>query len=197
MSLFPAPLDAAEIAAEPRKRVSLLRLLPVFLFIGATSFGRGSMALLSQEFMRRRDWLTPEEFAEGYTLSQILPGATPVNLSVYVARKLNGPLAAVLCVIPLVLPGTIANLLLAAFVLHAGAPGWMRGVLAGASAGAVGLLASTMLQLLPSARRTHFWLYSLSAAFLLTMLRVPLLVVLLGCGGFSFLLNWRIQRRQP
>src|SRR6476646_8664264 len=197
MSLIPGAVDAPEIASEPRKRVSLLRLLPVFLLIGASSLGRGSMALLSQEFMRRRDWLTPEEFSEGYTLAQILPGATPVNLSVYVARKLNGPLAAVLCVIPLVLPGTVANLLLAMFVLHSGAPGWMRGVLAGASAGAVGLLASTMLQLLPTARKTRFWLISLVAAFGLTMLRVPLLVVLLGCGGASFLVNWQMERRRP
>src|SRR5487761_1814506 len=55
---------AGSDAAAPR-RVSLGRLLSVLLMIGALSFGRGSMALLSQEFMRRRGWLTPEEFAEG------------------------------------------------------------------------------------------------------------------------------------
>jgi len=109
---------------------------------------------------------------------------------------LNGPLAAVLCVIPLLLPGTIANLLLATFVLHSGAPASMRGVLAGASAAAVGLLASTMLQLLPTARKTRFWLISLGAAFGLTMLGVPLLVVLVCCGGASFLVNWQLQRGQ-
>jgi chromate transporter len=189
-------LEAAPVESE-RPRMSLARLLPVFLLIGATSFGRGSMALLSQELMKRRNWLTPEEFAEGYALSQILPGPTPVNLAVYAARRMNGPLAAVICVFPLLLPGILANLALAMFVLRTGAPPWMRGVLAGGSAGAVGLILSTMLQMLPAARRARFWPVSLVAAFVLTMIGVPLLVILLGGGAVSLLFNWSGQRSRP
>lgn len=180
---------AGSDAAAPR-RVSLGRLLSVLLMIGALSFGRGSMALLSQEFMRRRGWLTPEEFAEGYALAQILPGATPVNLTVYMARKLNGPLTALICVIPLLLPGTLANLALAAFVLRGGAPPWMRGVLAGASAGAVGLIVSTMLQMLPAARKARLWYFSFAASFLLSVLKFPLLLILACIGAASLLVNW-------
>lgn len=182
--------------APAQRRVSLVQMLPVILMIGAMSFGRGSMALLAQEFMRRRGWLSPEEFAEGYALAQILPGATPVNLTVYMGRRLNGPLTAVICVIPLLLPGTLANLALAAFVLHGGAPPWMRGVLAGASAGAVGLIVSTMLQMLPAARKARLWLLSLAASFLLSALQFPLLLIL-GCiGAASLLVNWPWHKDQ-
>ena len=152
------------------------------------------MALISQEFMKRRNWLAPEEFAEGYALAQVLPGPSPVNLAVYVARKLNGPLAALICVLPMLLPGALVNLALATFVLRGGAPPWMRGVLAGASAGAVGLIASTMLQMLPAARTARLWLFSFAASLTLSALGAPLLLTLLGVGSVSLLFNWSGQR---
>jgi chromate transport protein ChrA len=58
----------------------------------------------------RRTWLTGEEFLPGLTLSQLLPGPTVSNLSVFLGNSLNGPAGAALALLAVLLPGALAIL---------------------------------------------------------------------------------------
>src|ERR1700694_1173488 len=70
--------------------VPLLSLMGVFSRVGITSFGGSTAAWLYREIVQRRGWLDEDHFITALTLSQVLPGANPVNLSIYVGSQLRG-----------------------------------------------------------------------------------------------------------
>ena len=71
-------------------RTPLSALFLGFLSIGAMSFGGGLAAWIRREAVQRRGWLDDRQFLSGYALSQIVPGATNVNLAVFIGSQLRG-----------------------------------------------------------------------------------------------------------
>jgi chromate transporter len=65
-------------------RTRLTDLFLGFLNIGAMSFGGGLATWIRRETVQRRGWLDDRQFLAGYALSQIVPGATNVNLAVFI-----------------------------------------------------------------------------------------------------------------
>jgi chromate transporter len=78
------------------------------LKIGLLSFGgSGRIFLYRDAVVTQRGWITPEEFQEIFTLTQILPGPNIVNLSVYLGHRLAGKGAATAGLAALALPGAL------------------------------------------------------------------------------------------
>src|SRR5258708_33933769 len=55
---------------------TLARLTGAFLRVGNTTFGGGppTMAALQREFVDRRKWLSPEDYALAFSLARVTPG---------------------------------------------------------------------------------------------------------------------------
>jgi len=70
-----------------------------FASVGMFSVGGALTAWIRREVVQRRDWLDDKQFLSGYALSQLIPGATNVNLAVFIGTLLRG------------LPGAVATLL--------------------------------------------------------------------------------------
>ena len=70
---------------------SLASLFMGFLRIGMSSFGGGLTAWVRREVVQRQGWLDDQQFLSGYALSQLVPGATNVNLAVFIGAQLRGP----------------------------------------------------------------------------------------------------------
>jgi chromate transporter len=79
-------------------RLSLSRLVLAFLKIGCIGFGGGmaTIALMEQEFVRRRRIMDSDEFLHGVGLGQVL-GPFAVNASIFIGYRLNGLAGALLC----------------------------------------------------------------------------------------------------
>ena len=95
------------MAAEPgdeAPRASLLSILSSFLKIGLTSFGGGTSAWMHREVVERHRWLTDEQFLASLTVAQVLPGANPVNMAVYLGLQLRGGLGALLAATGMIVP---------------------------------------------------------------------------------------------
>lgn len=83
------------------------------LEIGALSFGSSGRAMLYHDAaVNKNNWITQNEFQETFTLSQILPGPNLLNLSTYIGYRVAGPLATILGVFALTVPGLILLLLI-------------------------------------------------------------------------------------
>ncbi len=76
---------------------SLVQLFLGFVSIGLVSFGGGLAAWTRREVVERRGWLDEQQFISGYALSQLVPGATNVNLAVFIGTQLRGLPGAVAC----------------------------------------------------------------------------------------------------
>ena len=84
--------------------VSCWRLFLCFVKVGVTSFGGSTQAWIFRAVVEERRWLTETDFLAGVTIAQILPGANPVNLSLYVGQRLRGWLGALVATLGMVAP---------------------------------------------------------------------------------------------
>lgn len=106
----------------PTPRISLARLLGLFLFIGCTGFGGGMavIALMERELVARRRLLSTEEFLHGAGLGQIL-GSFAVNTAFFAGARLFGWIGGLLSGAAFLLPSIAAVIALSAlyFRYHA------------------------------------------------------------------------------
>lgn len=87
--------------------IPLFSLLISFFRIGMTAFGGGTASWTYRELADRRGWIDYETFSTGLTFSQVLPGANPVNLALYLGMQMRGGLGGTLAVVGLVTPAFI------------------------------------------------------------------------------------------
>ena len=129
---------------------SLATLFLSFLSIGSTSFGGGLLGWIRRELVERRGWIDDQQFLVCYGISQMVPGATNVNLSVIIGTRLRGIPGALAAVAGLLLM-PLAILLAAGtlyFATHGGSGGrLLNAALAGAGAAAIGFNLATGLRL--------------------------------------------------
>ena len=84
-----------------------LKLFISFLKIGAFSFGGGyaAMPIIQSEVVDAYHWLTPEEFTDLITISQMTPGPIAVNSATFVGIRIGGIPGAIVatfgCILPL------------------------------------------------------------------------------------------------
>ncbi len=129
---------------------ALLSLFASFVSIGMMSFGGGLTAWTRREVVQNRGWLDDKQFLSGYALSQLVPGATNVNLAVFIGTQLRGTPGALACFVGLTaLPVTIV-LLAGVLYLQAetrASAAWLSSALAGMGAVAIGLNLGTGIRL--------------------------------------------------
>ena len=162
---------------------SLAALFLSFLTIGSTSFGGGLLGWIRRELVERRRWIDDQQFLVCYGLSQMVPGATNVNLSVIIGTQLRGVPGALSAVAGLLLMPLAILLALGAlyFAAH-GVPGsrLINAGLAGAGAAAIGFNLATGIRLAQhNVRRVGPLLIAGAIAVGIGIVRIPLLEVLL------------------
>ncbi len=111
----------------PPPSPTLTTLFLGFAGIGLSSFGGGLTAWVRREVVQRRGWLDDQQFLSGYALSQLVPGATNVNLAVFIGTQLRGVPGAVVCFAGLTTPPLLIAIVLSALYFS------LRGVPGGAS----------------------------------------------------------------
>src|SRR5690606_6862993 len=80
--------DDSSHAGRPAPR-SLTELFVTFTLLALQGFG-GVLAVARRSLVEQKRWLTREEFVELLSLSQLLPGANIVNMSLIVGDRSFG-----------------------------------------------------------------------------------------------------------
>jgi chromate transporter len=172
----PSPMQSA-------RRVGLATLFLSFLTIGLTSFGGGMTGWIRRELVEKRGWLDDPQFLSCYALSQMVPGATNVNLAVLIGTQLRGVVGAFTAIAGLLLVPLAILLTLGSFYFAAhAAPGgrWLNAALAGAGAAAIGFNIATGIRLARhNIRRLGPAVIAAATIIGIGVLRIPLLEVLL------------------
>src|SRR5438105_11108839 len=124
-------------ASANKPHIPLIALIGVFFRVGVTSFGGSTAAWLYRETVERRGWLDENGFVTALTLCQVLPGANPVNLAIYVGAQLRGGLGGMVAAIGLILPPFCVILALGFLYLRIGTSPLVHAVLMGLAAAGV------------------------------------------------------------
>jgi chromate transporter len=178
---------------------ALASLFLSFVSIGMMSFGGGLAAWTRREIVQKRAWLNDQQFLSGYALSQLVPGATNVNLAVFIGTQLRGTAGALACLSGLLTLPVAIILVLGTLYLrsqgHEAGP-WISAALAGMGAVAIGLNLGTGIRL---ARRNISGLVPIAVTSAVTLaigvFGFALVHVLLVMLPLSLLLAWLTRKR--
>jgi chromate transporter len=73
-------------------RAPLGELAAIFLRLGVTAFGgpAAHIAIMEDEFVRRRRWLTHERFLDLLGAANLIPGPSSTELAIYIGYERAG-----------------------------------------------------------------------------------------------------------
>jgi chromate transporter len=190
-------LDAAKLERPP-----LATVVREWGRIGCIGFGGPPthIALLRGLCVRKRGWLTEEDFEDAIAACNLLPGPASTQLAIYCAWRLRGRVGALVGGAAFVVPGLIAIIALAALFLSSAPPRWVLGAGAGAGAAVAAVAVHAGSSLVPAswnrarARSPTRWIAYLTAGgAAAATIGSWLVLVLLACGLVELLLQRSVR----
>lgn len=100
--------------------MNLLDIFKLFLKIGTFGFSGGTLPLIHKLLVEKRNILTNEEFLDGVTISQVLPGPIVVCMVAYTGYKIRKTLGAIIAEVAYLLPSFACVVILTCLYLRFG-----------------------------------------------------------------------------
>lgn len=143
-----------------------IQLFLSFVQIGALSFGGGyaAMPLIQQQVVTLHGWLSPGEFTDLITISQMTPGPIAINSATFVGTRIAGFWGAVAATVGCVLPSCLLVSLLAWAYLRYRNLSLIQHVLASLRPAVIAMIASAGVSILVTAIWSQTALTGLSQA---------------------------------
>ncbi len=166
-------------------------LLRVFLRIGLLSFGgpAGQIALMHDELVERRKWITEERFLHALSYCMLLPGPEAQQLATYVGWTLHRTRGAIAAGSLFVLPGFFVVLALSALYATFQRVPVAQGALFGMKAAVLAIVVQALVKVGKRALRSRFAVALAALAFVaIALFAVPFPIVVVSSAllGLAF-----------
>jgi chromate transporter len=175
----------------PAKRGSLIELARLFLRLGCVAFGGppAHIAMMEDEVVARRGWLTREEFLDFLGATNLIPGPNSTEMAIHVGRVRAGVPGLIVSGACFILPASVMVTLLAWAYVRYGSLPQVSGLLYGVKPVVIALIVQAVLKLGRTAVKSA-WLALLGtlAAFAVAAGKDELLV-LAGTGLLAGLVH--------
>ena len=134
---------------ERTNRAVLLEVARVFLRLGAVSFGgpAAHVALMEEELVRRRRWLTRERFLDLLGAANLIPGPNSTELAIHVGYERAGWPGLIIAGTCFIVPATVMVALLAWGYVRYGSLPAIEGILAGVKPVVIAIVAQAVWSL--------------------------------------------------
>lgn len=167
-----------------RRPGRLYEIAREFLRLGFIAFGgpAAHIALMEEEFVRRRKWVTRERFLDLVGAVSLLPGPSSTELAIYLGQIRGGLLGLIVAGAAFIMPAAILVVGLAwAYVRFGGVP-QVAGLLFTVKPVVVVLIAQAIWALSKAALRTVQLAALAVVVLVLSAFGVPALFLLIGAG---------------
>lgn len=122
---------------------ALYRLFFIFLRLGLTAFGGPAMIpYIRRQAVEKQGWLSEDSFRFGMSITQMIPGATAMQMAAYSGLRARGFPGAVVAYVGFSLPAFLLMLGLSALYFSARDIAWVGNLFSGLQAVVVALIAN-------------------------------------------------------
>ena len=163
---------------------SLLDLALLFLRLGTTAFGgpAAHVALMEDEVVRRRRWLSREQFLDYVGATNLIPGPNSTELAIHIGLARHGWPGLFVSGVCFILPSALIVGVIAWGYVRYGALPQVAGILAGIAPVVIAIVVSALWQLGRTAVKSSYLAMLGLAALLALLSGVHEMVVLLAAG---------------
>src|SRR6058998_3652892 len=155
MPIGPAPRDDPETSLD---RVPLESLALLFLKLGTTAFGgpAAHIAMMEDEVVRRRRWLTREEFLDLLGATNLIPSPNSTEMAIHIGRQRAGGIGLVVAGLCFIVPAALITLAAAWTYTRFGSLPQAAAVLYGVKPVVIAVVAQALWSLARIAVQTKF-----------------------------------------
>ena len=170
---------------------SLRELAAIFLRLGLTSFGgpAAHIALMRDEFVRRRGWLDDAAYVDLIGAANLIPGPTSTEVAMHVGHRRAGWPGLVVAGSAFILPAVLIVAVLAWIYVTQGTRPAIEALLVGVAPVVVAIIGYAGASIGRTVVRTPMGAMLVVLAIVLVLVRVPEVVVLLGLGVVSLIVR--------
>ncbi|MBV9388468.1 MAG: chromate efflux transporter [Chroococcidiopsidaceae cyanobacterium CP_BM_ER_R8_30] len=167
-----------------------------FLKLGTIAFGgpAAHIAMMEDEFVRRRRWLEREQFLDLLGITNLIPGPSSTEMAIYIAYLRAGLAGLIVGGSCFILPAALIVGVLAWVYVSFGKLSLTTGVLYGVKPVVIAIILQALWRLGRTAVKTQFLALIGLLAVGLTFLGGNALIVLFGTGAISGIKQWLVQR---
>jgi len=161
------------------------KVAAVFLRLGTTAFGgpAAHVAIMEDEFVRRRKWLSHERFLDMLGAVNLIPGPNSTELAIYVGYLRAGWTGLLLGGVCFILPAMLIVAGLAwGYAVYGSLP-QVAGILRGVKPVVIAIVVRALVSLGPKVVKTRWLGLVAIAAVVASLLGLDPLSVVLVCGG--------------
>ena len=163
---------------------ALLDMALLFLRLGTTAFGgpAAHVALMEDEVVRRRRWLSREQFLDYVGATNLIPGPNSTELAIHIGLARHGWPGLFVSGVCFILPSALIVGMIAWGYVRYGALPQVAGILAGIAPVVIAIVVSALWQLGRTAVKSSYLAMLGLAALLALLSGVHEMVVLLAAG---------------
>ncbi len=183
------PASGAAVARAVPDPQSLVDIGMYFLKVGAFTIGGGltMIAFIQDQVVGQFGWLTPREFVDGLALGQLTPGPV-LMIAAYVGYKVAGAAGAAVAATAAFLPSFVIMLVILPVLDRVRKLAWIRAVMKGMAPAVIGVLAVSLVRLVPAALPDPFAVAILAATLLaLTMTKLGVFKLMMAGAALGIL----------
>ncbi len=139
------------------RRARLRDLARLFLRLGTTAFGgpAAHIAMMEDEVVRRRGWVTPEEFLDMVGACNLIPGPNSTEMAIHIGHRRAGLRGLAVAGACFIVPAMAITIAVAWAYVRWGSMPQVAGVLYGIKPVIIAVIVQALWRLWPSAARTR------------------------------------------
>jgi chromate transporter len=171
-------------------------LAALFLKLGCTAFGgpAAHIAMMEDEVVRRRRWLTREEFLDLLGATNLIPGPNSTEMAIHIGHRRGGWAGLLVAGACFILPAMLIVLACAWAYVSFGKLPQAEGLLYGIKPVIIAVVVQALCALGRTAIKSAFLAAAALAALLLTVFGINELIVLLAIGAVAAVVAASIKR---
>ena len=181
----------------PSKRVPLAELALVFLKLGTIAFGgpAAHIAMMRDEFVRKRRWITEAEFLDRLAAASLIPGPSSTELGIFIGHSKRGWPGLIVAGCCFIVPAAVLVTVIAAVYVRFGSLPQVAGILYGIKPAVIAIILQALWGLGRTAVRTKLLAAIAAGSVILSALGISPVAVLAIAGLASGAAFW--LKRNP